>query len=128
MTAGIFIGAIIVTIIIMFLLDRDKMQKEQVGNHGGMKVKYQVMINWFNRNEYTVSKIGKDYILIVCNTPVTTSQFQILENFGGVDITWNANLGVIGTFSKKWSFKNGTNQQHMIDVINEYLEDLHNRI
>jgi len=124
----IFIVLVILVIIIKFLTDRDKMQREQVGNHGGMRIKYQVLIDWFNRNEYVVSKIGKDYMHIDCNTPVTTSRFQVMETFGGVEISWSANLGVIGRFNKTWNFKNGTNQEYMIDVINEYLEGLHNSL
>ena len=124
----IFIVLVILVIIIKFLTDRDKMQREQVGNHGGMLVKYKTLIVWFKLNEYVVSKIGKDYMHIECNTPVTSSLFQVMETFGGVDVIWNANLGVVGKFNKKWHFKNGTNQEFMIDVINEYLGNINNSL
>jgi len=34
----------------------------------------------------------------------------------------------VGKFNKKWHFKNGTNQEFMIDVINEYLGNINNSL
>lgn len=95
--------------------DRDRMLVSNVDANGGMKIKYSELIGWLRSDPNAkITKITRDHITISNQMLTTRTDFYLTENFDGLDVDWNANLGRMGRHQLKWKFKKGMNQEDMI--------------
>jgi len=120
---------IIGIIIFFFLRDRDKMLDSQVDGHGGMKQKYSILIQWLTNNPNArVVKATRDHVQISCVMQTTATYFFITETFGGVEIIWDARLGIMGNHKKKWDFSSTTSEEEIIVIIGLYIEEYNDNL
>lgn len=109
---------LIAGVIIFYFLrvrDRDRMLVSNVDANGGMKIKYSELIGWLRSDPNAkITKITRDHITISNQMLTTRTDFYLTENFDGLDVDWNANLGRMGRHQLKWKFKKGMNQEDMI--------------
>ncbi len=111
-------------IIFYFLKDRDKMLENQVDTHGGMRQKYSTLIKELTTNPNSkVVKITRDHIQISCAMQTTITNFFITENFNGIEIEWEARLGLMGNHNKKWTFPSTTSNDEIIRKMGADIED-----
>ena len=95
------------------------MIEEQSTSQGGMDFKYADFLQWLNDNHnQKIVKVTKDHIQTSCILRATATHFFILETFGGVEIEWDARLGIIGNHKLNWKFANGTSQEKIIELVN----------
>ena len=120
---------IIGVIIYFFLKDRDKMLESQVDGHGGIKQKYSTLIQWLtNYPNARVVKVTRDHVQISCIMQTTATYFFITETFGGVEIIWDARLGIMGNHKMKWDFTSTTSEEEMIERIGVYIEEYNEKL
>jgi len=120
---------IVGVIIFYFLRDRDKMLAIQVDNEGGIKKKYEELVNWLTDDPNAkITKLTRDHIQITLLGRTTSTNFFITETFGGVEIEWTTNLGPLGIHKKNWTFESGTSNEDIIEVIGIYLQEYQRKI
>lgn len=120
----VLIVGIIGVVIYFFLKDRDKMLETSVDNEGGMRQKYSDLIGWLTDDpNVKITNVTRDHVTIVNRMPTTKTTFSITENFDGLDIEWNAELGNMGSHNKKWKFPKGTSEEDMVIKIGTDLQN-----
>ena len=58
----------------------------------------------------------------------TATHFFITENFGGVEIEWKANLGIMGNHKLKWKFPSTISEEDMIIKIGTDIQEYNEKI
>jgi len=105
----IIIG-VIAFIIFKFLRDRKKMLQNELGS-GGMKEKYSLLIQWLtNDPNAKIIKTTSDHIQISSQMPTTRTDFLLTQNFGKLEVDWQAQLGAMGNHNLHWEFSSEMNQ------------------
>ncbi|WP_415374591.1 hypothetical protein [Patiriisocius sp. Uisw_017] len=119
----VFLIGIVGVVIFYFLKDRNKMLETTVDNEGGMRQKYRDLIGWLTDDPNAkVTKVTRDHVEVTNKMPTTTTTFFITENFDGVDIEWNAQLGAMGNHKQNWKFPKGTSEENMVIKIGTDLQ------
>lgn len=125
----IIILLIVGVIIFFFLRDRDKMLDKQVDNHGGMRQKYSLLIEWLTSDPNAkVVKVTREHVQISSIMQTTATYFFITETFAGVEIEWDARLGLMGNHKKKWNFPKNTPVENMIERIGTDLAEYNDKV
>lgn len=125
----IIILLIVGVIIFFFLRDRDKMLDQQVDGQGGMKQKYGELIEWLTSEPNArIVKTTRDHIQISMVMQTTATHFFITETFNGVEVEWNARLGMMGDHKKKWKFPSTTSNEQMIERIGTDIDEYSRKI
>lgn len=117
-------------IIYSFLKDRDAALRAQVDSYGGVKNKYSDLVRWLTSDPNSrITKITRDSMEITAIFPTTKTIFFIQENFGIVEVSWEAYLGrFIGNHKLEWKFPHNENQFVMIEKISSDLQKYENKI
>lgn len=110
---------IILAIVIKFFIDRDKMIQKQVDTHGGMKQKYQKLIEGLSQGAVPeFCEVTRDhlYFRFVFGSQ-TASNYYITEQFSKVNIEWMLQMGPLGNRKLKWTFNENASQDNMLEII-----------
>lgn len=116
---------IVLILVVKFFIDRDKMLQKQVDTHGGMRQKYSFLIQELSQEaKPEFCDIKRDYIYFRIISPAYQSSinYYITEQFDSVIVEWVLQMGTMGKLNRKWSFKEGTSQEKMINTISSGIQ------
>jgi hypothetical protein len=114
------IGVVAVVIAYNFFSAREVMLQEQVDNHGGMKKKYAILIDYLLSGESYPGRIVKeerDMIYIIGKEPDSEFHYVIKELFDGVMIDMNYISLMFGKHNRKIRFSTFDSNTDMIRKI-----------
>lgn len=95
------------------------MIEKQVDNLGGMKNKYEKIINGLSQGTTPeFCEVKRDYLHFrFVFSSQTAANFYITEHFGKVKIEWVLQLGPAGDKKLDWSFLENSDQENMLNLI-----------
>ena len=109
---------IVGVVIFFFLKDRNKMLETQIDLEGGIINKYSKIVQVLtNDRNAKITKTKRDFIEITYKLSSTSTVFQILEVFGGVEIKWLNDFGVLGKHNLNWFFKHPIQEEEILEKI-----------
>ena len=122
----VFIIAIILYVMFRFFRDIEK-QKRKIETEGGMRVKYNTLVNYFltGHQNCKVHQETADSILIGAISYGGQTSFELVQTFGSITIVWRSESPLFGKHKLEWQFPEYTNQEKIINQINSELEDYH---
>lgn len=111
-----------IAVISLIIYNMNKDYKEHVDSHvtkfGGMKGKYNMVIEYLKSSGLQVQKMTKDSIILTTNSATWT-----LDYVGcNLEVRMEGYMPILGNISKKWIFPNGYPQEKMIEEFNNYAE------
>lgn len=118
---GLMVFLIIITLMILFFKDRNKMLHQQVDTYGGMTKKYKIFLE--HLMTYPNAKIinqSRTNIHIKSVLEASMIDFYIDETFQLVVIECRASMSFLGSFKKKWEFPHSLPQTIMICEIENF--------
>ena len=118
---GLIVFLIIITLMILFFKDRNKMLHQQVDTYGGMTKKYKIFLE--HLMTYPNAKIinqSRANIHIKSVLEASMIDFYIDETFQLVVIECRASMPFLGSFKKKWEFPHSLPQTIMICEIENF--------
>ena len=118
---GLIVFLIIITLMILFFKDRNKMLHQQVDTYGGMTKKYKIFLE--HLMTYPNAKIinqSRTNIHIKSVLEASMIDFYIDETFQLVVIECRASMPFLGSFKKKWEFPHSLPQTIMICEIENF--------
>lgn len=119
----VIIIGVVAFIIFKFLRDRNRMLQNELGS-GGMGEKYSMLIQWLtNDPNARIIKTTSDHVHISSKMPTTKTDFLLTQNFGKLEVDWQAQLGAMGNHNLHWEFSSDMNQEDMINRIGQDLHD-----
>jgi hypothetical protein len=99
------------------------MLQNELGSEG-MKEKYNLLIHWLtNDPNARIVKTTSDHVHISSRMPTTKTDFILTQNFGKLEVDWQAQLGIKGNHNLHWEFSSDMDQEDMINRIGQDLHD-----
>lgn len=125
----IFIITVILFIIIAFLRDKNK-QAMKIKNEGGMKNKYDVLINvLLGANPLAkISHESSDSINILIQNKNYTLIYIVVQTFGTLTIQWKYDGNLFGKHQDKIIFKEYEDQVEIAEQIMSSFFDYHDKL
>lgn len=113
----LFIAIVIGCLVFSSIHDHNKDVKTNVTDHGGMLVKYKVLIDYLTSSKATIRKVTKNTVVITGGSSVWLLNY--IDNNLYVEL--NGFMPIYGKINKRWTFPSNCPQESMIQAIENYL-------
>lgn len=110
-----------------FSTKKDEISK--VSTHGGLEVKYKVLLQYFMEipNVRIERKSSTSIILAIKDTHVVT-RYTISHGFGDINVYWDHNSAMFGKHSLRWCFPEDYSQYLMLSTIEHEYEEYQKKL